>query len=164
MHFQGCTSSLSLPDSFEKRPLSLPSLEEKSTIQSESDIKLQNCGGHAEETNTNSTDSLHVNHTQILVISRDQETCADSESIKPLFHTSEQLSSILRKNLNRKVPNTQCYNRQSNPGLEDNHRLPELKGVLKTSHSPRKSHSQMLPNQPIKTVTFMDSVTIVTVY
>lgn len=165
MYFQGCSSSMDVPPSFEKRPLVNPSaLTDKSKLESDSDIQLENCVGHSDETSTNFNDNIQVNHTQIVMISKDPSRditlSADSDSIMPLFrNNNERINSFLNENSSQMLSYS---NSQANTPLTNEH---GLKGVLKTRHQHRSSrHSRTLSNQPIKTVTFLDSVTVVTVY
>jgi len=184
---------MSIPESFERRPLVCPQLEEKPAVESESDLKLQPCGGPSEETSAQEN-IKHVNHTQILMISREREPIINrhSEGILPLFHSSEQLTSLLRNNLHLpvSVSSTPRYDSKLNtpkdsalpalkpnsilkdstlPNLKSNTQskdsaLPVLKSVLKTGHRRKKGRAKFMSSKPMKTVKFLESVTVVTVY
>lgn len=160
----GCSTSMSVPVS-EKPPLDYPQVFHNNIpLKSEESVNSLNNNHNNRDCDTQKDSDIQINSTQILIISQDHDRndSTDSSSIIPLFDNdepsrkaSDTLAPCLKTKSEFKKTNSARTNRaMSLPG--------SIKSVLKTGH--RDTHSHLLANRPIKTVTFVDSVTVVTVY
>ena len=124
---------------------------------------------------SNGFHSMHINHTQIVIISKDVEKEAqqnDSENTEVSMHNnSEHHKKVLETDSRIEIPSigsrtnsdTSLQRRTLSPRALRSQSLPgTIKGVLKTGRTDMRD--QMIASRPIKTVTFVDSVTVLTVH
>lgn len=108
-------------------------------------------------------DNIHIKNTRILFFSNDSRhhESTDTSSVVPIFNSNEHERTIR--------PCTPCLPVHGQIREASAHRdstamslTGGIKGVLKSGRNDPQNH--MLANRPIKTVTFVESVTVVTVY
>ncbi|KAL4239828.1 hypothetical protein ACF0H5_000630 [Mactra antiquata] len=157
----GCSSSLDL-QSFHKKPLHNGLLSSQNGISNKSTIDHQH-----------SKDNIHVNSTEIVIFATDSHDSkknnennniitTDSSSVVPFFNNERQNHSGFNHM-------DSCLNTYSDNGTSSIHKDSHnnnvhhnVKSVLKTNRNDIPNH--MMSSRPIKSVTFVDSVTVVTVY
>lgn len=155
----------------EKKPLDysnncqevVPVTKDEQEIDSHTEMHV--CNEPLEKTETKHGENFHINNTsaRILIISRDcrEKDSTDTCGVVPIFSDQESGTHI-----NTCSPClTACSQLRSASAGRDcrSMSLPGgIKSVLKTGRNDAPSH--MLANRPIKTVTFVDYVTVVTVF
>jgi len=188
VYFQGCSSSLSHPGSLETKspipstgnhtPVVAMDTRSRKTKQGDGQSMQMESGHHH--------GNVQVNHTHILILSKEKDS-SDSSSIVSMLNNNNRVSHTSNNNgilqgephvqssktnfldinhsnsLSNNFTGYHTANTDPSNNDEQNNLLPcTIKSALKTGRTDPEDH--MISNRPIKTVTFVDSVTVVTVH
>lgn len=168
IYLQGCSASLNQPTQ-KKQPL-CNNMMVQNVISNSQSVKTSQSHNMCTDNKQNS-DNIHVNSTDIVIFAQDaKDSCRTNDN----NNTSTDSSSVVPILRNEKHHNSgrnnydSCFHGFSDHRQDTTHKdansnnVQGVKSVLKTNRNDIPSH--MIASRPIKSVTFVDSVTVVTVY
>ncbi|XP_060578173.1 uncharacterized protein LOC132735254 isoform X2 [Ruditapes philippinarum] len=172
----GCSSSMNVPLSSGEMPTKY-SDENDSNETYENQNSEVNCSAdmlenslHNEQhhcdacmNSSKPSDNIHIKNTRILFFSHDSrnQESTDASSVVPIFNTNEHDRTMHSCNTCLPV----CGHLHNDNARRDSRSMSLTGGIKSVLKSGRNDpRNDMLANRPIKTVTFVESVTVVTVY